>query len=112
MVNLFIDNVAFQIAEFLEMTEAQKRKYERRVKLCELTRRSFLRRGYRHAFDNYQKNLDFGDEGVYSYRIRIIQLDWIKLTAKREGRRSFGNSKQQSYAIKELADNWGFTEIK
>ena len=58
------------------------------------------------------ENMKFDDEGVYSYKERIIELDWTKLTAKREGRRSFGNGKQQSYAIKELADNWGFTEIK
>ena len=116
LANLFTENVAFKIAEFLEIAEEEikeaERRYDRRMKICEYMRRSFLRRGSRHAFGNYTRNLRFDDEGICNYVIRIVELDWIKITVKREGRRSFGNSKQQSYATKELADDWGFTEIK
>ena len=53
--NLFLENVASKILELLEMTEAQKRNYERRMQFCENTRSYVLWSGYRHAFDNYQK---------------------------------------------------------
>ena len=59
LANLFIENVAFEIAAFSETAEKEikeaERKCERRMKFCEYLRRSFLWSGYRHAFDNYQK---------------------------------------------------------
>ena len=96
----------------MKIAEAEHRKYARCVRYRERFRKCFRRCGWIRAFDNYKRNLKFDGKGIDSYGNRIVELDWIKLIARREGQRSFGNSKQQGYAIKELADNWGFTEIK
>ena len=55
--NLFLENVAFNILEFLEMTDAQKRKYERRRRFYETLQHYRLKRGWKHHFDSYGKNL-------------------------------------------------------
>ena len=110
--NLFLENVAFKILEFLEMTDAQKRKYKRRIGFFETLQHYRLKRGLRHHFERYTKNLRYDDEGVYSYGTKVIELDWIKLTAKRLGRWSPTTSRHQNYAIGDLATDWGFKEIQ
>ena len=94
------------------MADAQKRKYKRRVGFYEPLQHYRLKRGWRHYFERYTKNLRYDDEGVYSYGTQIIELDWIKLTAKRLGNWSRMTSKHQSYAIEDVANDWGFKEIK
>ena len=94
------------------MTEAQKRKYVRRMGFDETLQRYRIKRGWKHYFERYPKNLRDDDEGVYSYGTQVIELDWIKLTAKRLGRWSRTTSKHQGYAIEDLANDWGFKEIK
>ena len=106
--NLFLENVAFKILEFLEMTDDQKRKNERRRGFYETLQHFRLKRGWTHHFDRYGKNLRYDDEGVYSYGNQVIELDWTKLTAKRLGE----PSKHMNYAIKELANEWDLKEIK
>jgi hypothetical protein len=109
---LFLENVAANILEFLEMTDAQKRKYESARGFYETLQRYKLKGGWKRYFERYTKNLRYDDEGVYSYGTKVIELDWIKLTAKRLGRWSPTTSRHQNYAIGDLATDWGFREIK
>ena len=110
--NLFLESVASKILAFLEMTEAQKRKYERRREFYETLQRYRLKRGWKRHFDRYGKNLRYDDRFVFSYDTKVIELDWTKLTAKRLGRWSPTTSRHMNYAIVELATDWGFKEIK
>ena len=106
--NLFLENVAFKILEFLEMTEDQKKNYENRMGFYEVLKYYRLKSGWKFRFDRYGKNLRYDDRSVFSYGNQVIELDWIKLTAKRLGE----SSKHMNYAINELANDWGFKEIK
>ena len=89
--NLFLENVASNILEFLEMTDAQKRKYERRRGFYETLQHYRLKRGWKHHFDSYGKNLQYDDRFVFSFDTKVIELDWIKLTEN-----DLGDFRQQS----------------
>ena len=56
--NLFLENVASNILEFLELTEDQKRKYVRRVGFYETLQHYRLKRGWKHRFERYPKISD------------------------------------------------------
>ena len=65
-------------------------------------------REVRMKFEKYLQNLPFEDEAVYSYETPIIELSWRNLTAKQLG----ATSKHQDFAIRVLASEWGFVEVK
>ena len=109
--NMFLENVALNVARFLEMTRKEKREYEDRVDFCNSLEAYLLKRNHMAKFEKYQKNLRYTYDGVYSYGTRVIELDWRKQTAKRLGRWSNTTSRHQNYALKELAMEWGFKEI-
>ena len=80
---------------YYETSKAQKKNSEVKIK-----------------FEKYSKNLAFDDEAVYSYGTPVIELNWRNLTARRLGSWSRTTSKHQAFAIRALAGEWAFREIK
>ena len=109
--NLFVDNVAFNVAKLLEESEEEQAANAKRKMFYEALTHYELK-GKQPSFDKYKKNLRYGAEGVYSYGTEVIALDWERRTAKRLGWWSRTTTKHQNYAIKNLSDTWGFNEIK
>ena len=148
--NLFLENVAFKLLEFLELTEDQKLECAKRMMFYETLQAYRLKRNWKvpfekykktlEGYDNYQEfiyslyyeacyaqkknkevkmkfekylqNLAFDDEAVYSYGTPVIELNWRYLTARRLGSWSRTTSKHQTFAIRALAGEWAFREIK
>jgi len=156
--NLFLENVAFKILEFLELTEDQKHKHAMRIMFYETLQAYRLKRNWKVTFNEYKnrwgehgyfregeysdfaefmyflyretskaqkknsnvkmkfekylENLAFDDEAVYSYGTPVIELNWRNLTARRLGSWSRTTSKHQAFAIRALAGEWGFKEIR
>ena len=100
--NVSTENVAFNIAECLGMTEEERRKCARRVGYYETMQAYDLKKGWRVHFDRVKNNLKFDDEGVCNCGTQVAKLDWIKRTAKRRGRWPLTFAKHQHYAMKEL----------
>ena len=109
---MFMENVAYKVAEFLELPEEEKRKnyqcmqFGRTLENHELTGRK------RVSFGTYSMNLRYGSDGVYSYGARVIEANWRRRTLMRLGRWSRTTSKHQNYAITELMESWVFTDIQ
>ena len=148
--HLFLENVASNILEFLELTEDQTLEYTKRVMFYETLQAYRLKRNWKVPFETYTKSLDgydshqefiyslyyeaccaqkknrevkmkfekylqnlaFDDEAVYSYGTPVIELNWRNLTARRLGSWSRTTSKHQAFAIRALAGEWAFREIK
>ena len=109
--NLFVDNVAFNVAKLLEESEAEQAANAKRKMFYE-TLTHYEHKGKKPTFEKYKANLRHGAEGVYSYGTEVIALDWERRTAKRLGWWSRTTAKHQNYAIQNLSDTWGFNEIK
>ena len=109
--NLFVDNVAFNVAKLLEESEEEQASNAKR-KMFYKALTHYELKGKQPSFEKYKKHLRYGVEGVYSYGTAVIGLDWERRTAKRLGWWSRTTTKHQNYAIKHLSDTWGFNEIK
>ena len=109
--NLFVDNVAFNVAKLLEESEEEQAANAKRKMFYE-TLTHYEHKGKKPTFEKYKANLRYGTEGVYSYGTEVIALDWERRTAKRLGWWSRTTTKHQNYAIKNLSDTWGFNGIK
>ena len=113
LLNLFPENVAFNIAQFLEETEEEhKVRQERMTFYNAMIQREIKGRRLPH-FAKYSKNLRYSSEYVFSYHTPVISLYWDEGTAHRFGGKwSSTTSKHMNYALQNLRDTWGFKEIK
>ncbi len=110
--NLFLDNVTFDIATFLQLSEADiVRRAAAKMKLSyeRLTHQKV--KGKMTSFERYTPNLKYGPFGVYSYGTEVIELNWEPKKAKRLGRWSQTTSRHMNSAIQNLIYTWGFKEI-
>ena len=106
LANMFVEDIAFNIATFLK--EKRDEEYESFYKALLIADR----KGKRKQFPRYCKNLRYGAFFVYSYGTEVIELNWKRRTAKRLGRWSSTTSKHMNYAIQMLKMCYDFTEIK
>ena len=110
LLELFTENVAFSIAEFLVESEEEKR-----VKTIYKQRRDSLKYALRDdstlTWTKYFKNLKLSMVAVYSYNTKVIELNWERQTAKRLGKWSPTTSRHMNYAMQNLS-TLGFKEIK
>ena len=111
LTNLFPENVAFDIAAFLEEDPEERRGNEQYKSMFE-TLYAATKKGKKRKFDRYCKNLRYDAFGVYSYDTEVIKLNWKHRTAKRLGRWSTTTSRHMNYAINMLKMCYDFTEIK
>ena len=113
--NMFLENVALNVAGFLEMSTVERFQKELKNLLgfkFYQTLEAYELKGKRPPFPKYQKNLRLCTEGVYSYGTEVIELDWLRRTMKLLGRWSRTTSRHQNYALKTLKADWEFREIK
>ena len=108
---LFPGNIAFTIASFLVESD-EERTAKAKIKWWYESLTHYELKGKKPSFERYKKNLRYGPYGVYSYGTEVIELNWKNRTAKRLGKWSKTTSRHMKYAIKNLADTWGFKEIK
>ena len=110
LANMFVEDIAFNIATFLKESAEEKRdeEYESFYKALLIADR----KGKRKQFPRYGKNLRYGAFFVYSYSTEVIELNWKRRTAKRLGRWSSTTSKHMNYAIEMLKMCYDFKEIK
>ena len=110
LANMFVEDIAFNIASFLKESAEEQRdeEYESFYKALLIADR----KGKRKQFPRYCKNLRYGAFFVYSYGTEVIELNWKHRTAKRLGRWSSTTSKHMNYAIQMLKMCYDFKEIK
>ena len=110
LLNIFNEDIAFSIAEFLEESDEEKE-----VQVIYKHRRDSLKfalRGDRTCtWTKYGKNLKFSKVAVYSYNTKVIESNWERYTAKRLGKWSPSTSRHMNYALQNLAA-LGFKEIR
>ena len=106
LANMFVEDIAFNIATFLK--EKRDEEYESFYKALLIADR----KGKRKQFPRYCKNLRYGAFFVYSYGTEVIELNWRHRTTKRLGRWSLTTSKHMNYAIQMLKMCYDFKEIK
>ncbi len=111
MTNLFLENVAFDIAAFLA-EDPEERGGKEECKTMFETLYAATKKGKKRKFDRYCKNLRYDAFGVYSYDTEVIKLNWKHKTAKRLGRWSPTTSRHMNYAINMLKMCYNFKEIK
>ena len=68
--NLFLENVASNILEFLELTEDQQLEHTKRMMFYETSQAYRLKRNWKVPFETYKKSLD----GYDSYQEFIYSL--------------------------------------
>ena len=103
----FPENVAFDIAAFLEEDPEERRGNEEYKTMFE-TLYAATKKGKKRKFDRYCKNLKYDAFFVYSYDIPVIQLNLKDRTAKRLGRWSPTTSTHMNYAIHMLTICYDF----
>ena len=109
--NMFLENVALNVAGFLEPTDEEKEARVKRYMLqCTLGHKKL--KGKTTTFPKCTNNLSLDDEGIYSYGAKVIEIDWFRGTVKRLGRWSVTTSRHQGYAIINFIDKLNFREIK
>ncbi len=110
---MFLDNVAFNIAKFLQLSKAGiARRAAETMKMFYEKLTHYKVKGKMPSFERYTKQLKYGPFGVYSHGTEVIELNWEQRTATRLGRWSQTTSRHMNYAIQHLTDTWGFLEIK
>ena len=113
--NMFLENVALNVARFLEMSTVERIQKELKNLLVfkfYQTLEAYELKGKRPPFPKYQTNLRMGTDGVYSYGTQVIKLNWMRRTMQLLGRWSRTTSRHQNYALKTLKADWDFREIK
>ena len=111
LLNMFPENVAFDIASFLVEGEEENRAKEE-YKLMVANLYGCTMKNKKSKFIRYCKNLRYDSFFVYSYDTAVIQLNWRKQTAKRLGKWSKTTSTHMNYAIRMLEMCYSFKEIK
>ena len=111
LTKLFPENVAFDIAAFLEEDPEERRGKDEYKTMFE-TLYAATKKGKKRKFHRYCKNLRYDAFGVYSYDTEVIKLNWKHRTAKRLGRWSTTTNRHMNYAINMLEMCYDFTEIK
>ena len=109
LLNIFTENIAFNISMFLQESEEGNRAKEAYKSFYQ---ELLKQKGKRFQLLRHCKNLRYDAFGVYSYGTEVIQLDWKNRTAKRLGRWSPTTSTHMNYAIHMLALCYDFKEIK
>ena len=109
LLNMFTENIAYSISQFLVEDEEENRVKEAYKSFYEAL---LKQKGKRFKFLRYCKNLRYDAFGVYSYGLEVIELNWKHKTAKRLGRWSKTTSTHMNYAIHTLALCYDFKEIK
>lgn len=109
LMKMFTGNVAFTIAEFLVESEEEKR-----VKTIYKQRRDSLNYALRDdrtlSWTLYGRYLKWNKVGVYSYNIKVIEINWERATAKRLGKFSLTTRRHMYYAMQCLC-SLGIMEI-
>ena len=111
LLNVFAENIAIAISELLAESAEEKTLKA----TCKKQRDSLayaLRDDNNLTWTRYFKNLKFSVRAVYSFNVKVIELNWERHTAKRLGKRSPATTRHMNYAIEQLAKGLGFKEIK
>ena len=111
---LFPEGPARHIARFLKESKEEKKARLRFEEFLDdiLCFKGSNKPGTRPNFKRFKKNLKFDDKGVYSYNIKVIELNFKCKIIKLLGRWSPTTTNHQNYALKAFVDDLGFTEIK
>jgi hypothetical protein len=62
-------------------------------------------------FPRYQQNLRYNRHGLYSYRTKIADIDFLGRTITSRGKWSPTSTRHYNYARNLLQDSYGFREI-
>jgi hypothetical protein len=109
LLHTFLDIIAYNIAELLEESEAEKEADVKRKIFYETPTHCTLK-GKRASFGKYTNNLKFRADGIYSYGAKVIELDWERRTAKRLGKWFPTISKHPERAMHKLIETWSFED--
>ena len=63
-------------------------------------------------FPRYQQNLRYNLNGLYSYRIKIADIDFLGRTITSRGKWSPTSTRHYNYARNLLQDSYGFRELQ
>jgi len=75
------------------------------------TVRRATKRGRKLKFPKNTKNLRFDADGIYSYGVKVADINMIDRTMHSSGKWSATTSKHYNYAKGLLREAFGFTEI-
>jgi len=111
LLNILAENIAVAISEFL-VESAEEKQLKAAYKKQRDSLVYALRDDSTLTWTRYFKNLTFSMRAVYSFNVKVIELNWERHTAKRLCKRSPATTRHMNYAMEQLAKGLGFKEIE